>query len=302
MREVITTRNLSKSYGNFKAVDNVNLSIKQGEIYGLVGKNGAGKTTIFKMLMGITNVSNGEISILGSKNHHQLVAARKNIGFMMDSKFFPYLNAYQNIEYFRKLKGIVDPNETQRVLNLVELNGVKKNYKAFSMGMKQRLGIANAILGKPDIVILDEPVNGLDPQGIVDIRKLVLKMNREQGISFVISSHILSELALMAHRFGIIHKGKLIEEFSQEELHEKSQNGTLISTNDPSKTVALLEQRLNIRDYRINANNDIIVADNLNEPYRIAELLVNEGLQLNQLAKIESTLEDYFISLTGGEQ
>lgn len=215
MNTLIQANSLTKIYGTHKAVNEVSLSLQKGEIYGLIGKNGAGKTTLFKLIMGISFPNSGSLSIMGSDNNHQLISGRKNIGFMMDSKFFPYLNAFENIEYFRKLKGIVDREETNRVLKLVDLYGVKKAYKNFSMGMKQRLSLANALIGNPDIVILDEPVNGLDPQGIVNFRKMIQRMNKDSGITFLISSHILNELALLSTRFGIIHNGTLIEEITK---------------------------------------------------------------------------------------
>lgn len=215
MNTLIQANSLTKIYGTHKAVNEVSLSLQKGEIYGLIGKNGAGKTTLFKLIMGISFPNSGSLSIMGSDNNHQLISGRKNIGFMMDSKFFPYLSAFENIEYFRKLKGIVDREETNRVLKLVDLYGVKKAYKNFSMGMKQRLSLANALIGNPDIVILDEPVNGLDPQGIVDFRKMIQRMNKDSGITFLISSHILNELALLSTRFGIIHNGTLIEEITK---------------------------------------------------------------------------------------
>ena len=215
MNTLIQANRLTKIYGTHKAVNEVSLPLQKGEIYGLIGKNGAGKTTLFKLIMGISFPNSGSLSIMGSDNNHQLISGRKNIGFMMDSKFFPYLNAFENIEYFRDLKGIVDREETNRVLKLVDLYGVKKAYKNFSMGMKQRLSLANALIGNPDIVILDEPVNGLDPQGIVDFRKMIQRMNQDSGITFLISSHILNELALLSTRFGIIHNGTLIEEITK---------------------------------------------------------------------------------------
>ena len=300
MNNLITTSGLTKSYGNFTAVDGVNMTLQKGEIYGLVGKNGAGKTTLFRMLLGITMPSSGAISIMGSTDTLTLNKARQNIGFMVDAKFFPYLNAYENIEYFRKLKGIVDEQETVRVIKLAGLHGITKKYKSFSMGMKQRLALANALLGKPDIVILDEPVNGLDPQGIVEFRKLILRLNQEQGTTFVISSHILSELALLADRFGIIHRGKLVEEITRDELHAKSQTGIVLQVDAPEKAVTLLEEKLNIKQYQVNGNQEILITDQDVVTADIAEILVLAGLRLQKLAHLESTFEDYFISITGG--
>lgn len=251
--------------------------------------------------MGISFPNSGSLSIMGSDNNLQLISGRKNIGFMMDSKFFPYLNAFENIDYFRDLKGIVDREETNRVLKLVDLYGVKKAYKNFSMGMKQRLSLANALIGNPDIVILDEPVNGLDPQGIVDFRKMIQRMNKDSGITFLISSHILNELALLSTRFGIIHNGTLIEEITQEELYLKSQGGILVNTSNQEMTAVLLEQDLNVTDYKVINNHEIIIYSKDVIPSLIAKTIVNAGLDLNRLSVVEATLEDHFLALTGGE-
>ena len=169
----IEIKNVSKKYKDFYAVKEASLSIEQGKIYGLVGKNGAGKTTLFKLILGLSNQSEGAISINGSTTKQELLNERAHIGFYIGPNFYDYLNAEQNLEYYRKLKGISDKGEIDRVLKIAGLYGEKKKYKAFSMGMKQRLGIANALLGDPDIIILDEPINGLDPQGILEIRNLL---------------------------------------------------------------------------------------------------------------------------------
>ncbi|MDR2416215.1 MAG: ABC transporter ATP-binding protein [Candidatus Peribacteria bacterium] len=198
---ILTTSDLTKTYKDFVALKQVSLAVEKGDIYGLIGRNGAGKTTFFKLIMGLSNRTSGTIIIDDQSDLHK---ARSSIGFMIGLSFFPYLTAYQNIEYYRKLKGIKDQQETERVLTLVELYGEKQPFKTFSMGMKQRLGIANALLGHPSIIILDEPINGLDPQGIITIRKMIKQMNEQEGTTFIISSHILSELDMVATKFGFI--------------------------------------------------------------------------------------------------
>lgn len=302
MKELLRTEQLTKKYGQQNAVDHVSLNLYKGDIYGLVGKNGAGKSTLFKLLMGLTGKSEGLLEIMGATKERDLHAARKNIGFFMNSSFFPYLNAEKNIEYFRKLKGIIDVKETKRVLQMVQLDKVKKPYKAYSMGMKQRLGLANALLGNPDIVILDEPTNGLDPQGIVDFRNMVINLNRNHGITFIISSHILGELSMMATRFGVINQGKLIKEFDQDFLHEATRSGLLIRVSDPEKTCVLLEESLQTNQFRVNDKREILLTELNDHPERIAKTIVDAGIDLYQLTSLEGSLEDYFLKLTGGEE
>ena len=297
MAEILKTNNLTKKYKEFIALNNVSLTVEHGDVYGLIGKNGAGKTTFFKVVMGLTEKTAGEISI---DNNNDLNKARSKIGFMIGPSFFPYLNAYQNIEYYRKLKGIKDKNETDRVLKLVELYGVKKPFKSYSMGMKQRLGIANALLGKPPIIILDEPVNGLDPQGITDIRKIIKEINKKENTTFIISSHILSELDLVATKFGFIDHGILLREIHYKELHQQTSKSLIIEVDNTSKAIKLLETELKISNCEIGKNNEIILSKCLNESDKVSKLLVENGLKLYSIKKQETTLEEYFFNLVGG--
>jgi ABC-2 type transport system ATP-binding protein len=260
---MLTTHRLTKKYGSATVLSDVSIHIKKGDVYGLIGRNGAGKTTLFKLIMGLSKRTSGDISIANSKN---LNAARSKIGFMLGQPFFPYASARQNIEFYRTTKGIRNKKETERVLRLVDLWGVKKPFRTFSMGMKQRLGIANAMLGAPPFIILDEPVNGLDPQGVADIRNMVKKINEETGTTFIISSHILAELDLVATKFGFIEQGRLLQEISYEELHEKMKTKTLLEVSDIEKSL-----------YVLNA----------------------AGIDVATVGK-EGTLEEYFFNLIGG--
>lgn len=218
---MITLSHIHKSYGNFEVLKDVNLHVNKGEIYGLIGKNGAGKTTIFKIILGLTAFESGTLSIAGSKTTADLQSKRKKVGFFIGKNFFDYLSAEENLHYYRQLKGIKDKKEVERVLGLVGLQGVKTTYGSFSMGMKQRLGIANALLGNPEILILDEPVNGLDPQGIADIRNLIVRLNQKQNMTIIVSSHILGELEHTANKFGIVHEGRVLREITHEDLKAK---------------------------------------------------------------------------------
>jgi ABC-2 type transport system ATP-binding protein len=293
---MLSTNNLSKHYGDFVALDKVSISINKGDIYGLVGKNGAGKTTLFKLVMGLSAPTGGEIVIA---DEHDLLKARRRIGFMIGQSFFGYLNARENIEYHRRMKGIKDKKETKRVLKLVGLDKIKKPFKSFSMGMKQRLGIANALLGSPDIVVLDEPINGLDPQGISEIRQMIKGLNQKHGTTFIISSHILSELDLVATRFGFIDRGILLREISHQELHKQTQKSLVIEVDNTQKAVELMEAHLKLKNFSVNQSGEIVLEGNLREPDKIAELLVGNGLRLSTLKRQETTLEEYFISLAG---
>lgn len=263
---MITLSHIDKNYGKVQVLKDVNLHVNKGEIYGLVGKNGAGKTTIFKIILGLTTFEKGELSIDGSKSTTELQENRKKIGFFIGKTFFDYLSAQENLDYYRQLKGIKDKNEVERVLKLVDLNKVKAKYGSFSMGMKQRLGIANALLGNPEILILDEPVNGLDPQGIADIRNLIVRLNKEQGMTIIVSSHILGELEHTATKFGIVDQGRVLKEIDHEDLKVKK------------STVEIYVEDL--------------------EKARTA--LEHSGIQILQEASAYKSLEDYYFELVGG--
>lgn len=297
MQNIIETSHLSKRYGHQNALDNVSMHVRQGEIYGLIGKNGAGKSTFFKVLMGLASKSAGEISVFDESSPSGLEETRRNIGFMMGASFFPYLTAEENLEYFRKLKGIADKNEVKRVLDLVEMGNVKKKFKSFSMGMKQRVSIANALMGNPDIVILDEPINGLDPQGIADFRKIIQTLNKERKMSFIVSSHILGELGLMATRFGFLNNGVLVEEIDREEIRKKTQNQVILKVDDVEKASYLLEEHFESIDYKVNGDKDILISHLSDRTEEIAELIVMNGLKLSRLSAQEQSLEDYFLKL-----
>lgn len=263
---VITLKGINKNYGKHQVLKGVDLEINKGDIYGLVGKNGAGKTTIFKIILGLSEYQGGTLSICGSEA--DVAEGRKKIGFFVGQNFFPYLSARKNLEYYRVLKNIKDKNEVDRVLKIVELDQVKSNFKSFSMGMRQRLGIANALMGNPEILILDEPTNGLDPQGIADVRKLVQKLNEEYGMTVIVSSHILGELQNTAHRFGIVNEGSVARVITQEDLVTE-EHSVRISISDLDKA---------------------------------REVLESAGIEILGEIKETRTLEDFYFNLVGGEQ
>ena len=295
-KSVMQTHKLSKKYGELLVLDGVSLTLRQGDVYGLVGRNGAGKTTFFKCVMGLARPTAGTIEIGGEKN--SLHAARRKIGFMISPSFFPYLNPKENLEYLCRLKGIRTRGEVGRLLDLVGLGSVKKPFKAFSLGMKQRLGLAGALLGSPEIVVLDEPVNGLDPQGIIDMRAIIKNANTQTGTTFIVSSHILSELDLVATQFGFIEQGVLLEEISHADLHENTKETLAVEVNDTQKAQGVLRQ-IGI-ECRASGSGRLTLQSHLDRPNEIARSLINSGLELYGLHRQEITLEEYFLRLIGG--
>lgn len=265
--DMISLRHIHKRYGTHRVLADVDLTIRKGEIYGLVGKNGAGKTTIFKIILGLTEYEKGRLSIAGGGSKSALLAGRKKIGFFIGKNFFDYLTARENLEYYRQMKGIQKKGEVDRVLSLVGLQDATAPFGSFSMGMKQRLGIANAMLGAPEILILDEPVNGLDPQGIAEIRSLIVKLNAEYGTTVVISSHILGELEHTATRFGILDHGRLLREITHEDL--KVPNDKI---------------QIRVSDYE-----------------KAKRLLADNGITVLQEGSAYKSLEDYYFELVGGD-
>lgn len=221
MEAVIQTHNLTKKYGEHKAVNNVNLSVRKGEIYGLIGRNGAGKTTILRLISGLAKPTKGSISLFG-QNSRDSIYMQKHIGLLIETPgIYPDMSARDNVKLKCMAMGISNNSYIAELLKNVGLSAVdKRKVKCFSVGMKQRLGIALALVGNPELVILDEPVNGLDPQGIVEIREIIVRLNTEKNITFIISSHILGELSKIATCYGIIEKGELKRQFLKTELTE----------------------------------------------------------------------------------
>ena len=303
MSSIISIENISKKYKKQFALKDVNIEIEKKDIYGLIGKNGAGKSTLLKSLVGMISPTNGKISVQGSHNDYTLALSRKNIGFFIDHSMYPYMNAYENLIYRCKALGITDAKkEVSRVLDLLKMSGVKKIVKTFSMSMKQRLEIAGALLGYPDIIILDEPLNGLDPEGIFDLKNLILDINRNYDTTFIISSHILSELEVLSNKFSFLHEGILIETLTKEELKKKCQHQLLIKTNDTNKATVILEEKLNTKNYTINAKSEILLSDYVDSPNLVADAIYANGLHLYQLTPYSITLEEFFLKMIGGIQ
>ncbi len=299
---VLKTKNITKKYNSHIAVNNVNIDVKQGDIYGLVGKNGAGKTTLLRTISGLIMPSNGEIEMFHETSKDGLNKARKRTGCIIETpSFFPYLSARKNLEYYRIQKGIVEKSCVDDALKAVGLEDTgRKKFKNFSLGMKQRLGLAFAIMGSPDLLILDEPINGLDPTGIVEFRELLLKLNRERNITIIISSHILGELSQIATVYGFIHKGELVEQISSKELEEKCRSCLSIKVNDTGKATVIIENQLDCSKYEVLNNNEIRLYEYIDTPEIVSKALINGGVMVSSINQIGANLENYFIDLIGG--
>ena len=300
---VIETKGLTKVYGDQTVLNAVNLHVKRGRIYGLLGRNGAGKTTIMKTVLGLTSITSGEIEVFGQNIMKHEKELYPRIGAIIETPgFYPNLTGTENLEIFAKLRGTASSNAVEHAMNVVGLPYKdKKLFSKYSLGMKQRLGIANAILHDPELLILDEPTNGLDPIGIAEVRKFIKTMSMEQGKTILISSHILSEIALLADDVGIIDHGVLLEESSMRELEEKNRKCILILVSDVSKAALILEQEFHLTDYSIQDQQTIRIYDTF-----LDVAAINKAFMLKDIAVMGSqvcndTLEDYFKRITGGE-
>ena len=296
---VIKIRGLCKSYKNHEVLHDFNLTVGQGHICGLIGPNGAGKTTIMKILAGLIVHDKGEIEFFGSGN--ELEKSRARISFMIEQPIIAgTLTAHENLEYIRYLRGYPDECRIDEILDMVGLSDTeKKDVDKFSLGMKQRLGIGMALLPKPEIMVLDEPVNGLDPEGIVEVRQLIKRMQEEWGVTVLISSHLLSELSELCTDFSIIRKGRIVENISREELLVKCRGHISLKTNDISRTVAILEDKLSIIDYKVMYGEKIHIFERISEIERISKTLTDSGLIITGLSEEGQSLEDYYLEKVG---
>ena len=299
---ILQTENLTKKYGSFTVLDHINIGLKKKHIYGFIGENGAGKSTFMKVIAGLSYPTEGTYSLFGKTSNSDKEKARRHIGSMIEMPaLYPNYSVIQNLELQRKLVGNPDKEVCNEVLDMVELSEVKhKKARTLSMGMKQRLSIALALLGNPRLLILDEPINGLDPKNIVALRKLLQKLSEEKNITIFISSHILSELYLLATDFIFIHKGKIIEVLTQEELEAKCKKYIRIKTDMLPMALTVLEKAMNNPEYKVVSNNTIHLYSGLDNIEAIAKIFMQNKIVITELAMMEQTLEDYFMAITGG--
>ncbi|WP_032122145.1 ATP-binding cassette domain-containing protein [Clostridium amazonitimonense] len=299
---ILKTKNITKKYHKHLAVNNVNIKVKQGDIYGLVGKNGAGKTTLLRMVSGLTMPSSGEIDLFSETSQSGLNKSRRRTGCIIETpSFFPYLSARKNLEHYRIQRGIAEKEYVDEIIKVVGLQEAgNKKFKNFSLGMKQRLGLALALMASPDLLILDEPINGLDPTGIVEFREILLKLNRERNTTIIISSHILGELSQMATTYGFIHNGNLIEEISSKDLEEKCKRCLSIKVKNIEKATVVIEKELKCSKYEVLNGNEIRLYEHIDTPEIVAKALVSNEVMLSSMNQVGANLENYFIDLIGG--
>ncbi|QLY77989.1 ABC transporter ATP-binding protein [Clostridium intestinale] len=302
-RYIVETKNLVKVFNKVKSVDNVNLKIKEGEIYGFLGPNGAGKSTTIKMLLGLIRANSGEVYIFGKSIKENREEILKNIGALVESpSYYGHLTAYENLDILKRMLKL-NKEEIEEKLKLVNLwEERNKKVNEFSLGMEQRLGIAQALMGNPKLLILDEPTNGLDPAGIIEIRNLIRYLAKEKKITIIISSHILNEIELVATEVGVINKGKLLYQGSLEDLKKNSTNEVIIGL-EKKEEKALTMKLLLARGYRVEEENlKLKVKGNNLSPSKICREIVMGGYSLNYLAEEKSSLEEIFLGLTKEEK
>jgi len=288
--EVLTVKNLTKKYGNIEVLKNVNMHIQEGEIYGLIGKNGAGKTTLIKTILGLTEIRMEKFASGRIYNR---------IGASLDFQgFYPELSAYENLKVFANIRGITKKNAIDEVLEKVGLISQRdKKYKQFSLGMKKRLGLANAIMHEPEFIILDEPTNGLDPIGIADFRKYLMKISKEEQTTIMISSHLLSEVSIMADRIGILNNGVLIVEKPIEEIQKSNRKYLKISVTNVELTCGVLEEIFKVEDYEVIDREQIYIYELRMDKKELSKELAKLGVGIMEIKIEEENLEDYFREL-----
>ncbi|WP_019639512.1 ABC transporter ATP-binding protein [Paenibacillus fonticola] len=296
---ILRTLNLTKEYKGQKVLKGISLTIERGEIFGLIGENGAGKSTLMKIIAGSSQATKGEIVIMGATTNRHSSHSRKQMGVMIEQPAcYGDMTAADNLEIIRLAKRIGNKSVVGETLKIVGLDDVgSKKVSKFSLGMRQRLGLAMALIGSPKFLILDEPINGLDPKGIIDMRDLIRKLNRERGITFLISSHILTELHQVATRYGILHKGELIALHSAQEMERQCEPFIRIKHEDNVVEVVGFLKSKGITQI-IAENNDITITDISDVPKELLSMLVKMNYRITEYYRQQETIEDYFVRLT----
>lgn len=296
---VIETSNLTKKFGKFLAVDSIDLQVPKGGIYGFLGPNGAGKSTTIRMLLGLIKETKGQVKVFGKSIKEERLAILKRVGSMVETpSYYGHLTAYENLEVSRKILG-VEKKEINRVLEIVKLADVQhKAVKKFSLGMKQRLGIAQALLGNPELLILDEPTNGLDPSGIIEMRELIKSLPEKYGITVLISSHILSEIELMATHVGIINKGKLLFQGTMDDLRDKQKTEIQLEVEPRADA----EAYFNEIGISYKGDQHFLYLDANLQPFKVNRELIMNGFEVNQLMVKKHSLEEIFLSMTNSKE
>ena len=302
MEYILKTNDLVKRYGRYEALNGLSMNVPKGAIYGLVGKNGAGKTTLIRLICGLQNPTSGEYSIYGVSNKQkEIIQSRRRMGAVVETPaIYLDMTAEDNLKVQHCVLGLPSFDEIPYILKMVGLeNTGRKKARDFSLGMRQRLGIAVAMVGSPDFLVLDEPTNGLDPQGIVEIREIILKLNHQNGITILISSHILDEMARLATHFGFIDKGQMIKEISASELNTACRKCIHVSVSN-IKTLSKVLDEMGL-DYTIFPNNEADIFGELNITELVLKLSV-ENCDVNSIYERDESLENYYINLLGGRR
>ena len=297
---VIQTMGLSKRYKDKWAVDHLDLRVEPGDIYGFIGQNGAGKSTTLKLLCGLARPTQGEALIFDRPI--QDTVARRRVGALIEQPgLYPDLSGRENLRLYAALLGLDSPEkQVEEILQTVGLSAVgKKPVKHYSMGMKQRLGVGLALLGGPDLLLLDEPINGLDPEGIREMRELLLRLNRERGLTLLISSHILGELSKIANRYGIIQQGKMVEQITAAELEQKCTDYLHLRCDQPQKAAALLEQKFQLTRWESRPEREIRIYETV-DAKAIGQVLTQAGISVEEMGLHRQDLESYFLDKMGG--
>ncbi|WP_251555454.1 ABC transporter ATP-binding protein [Neobacillus muris] len=299
---VIKTNQLTKTYKGKEVVANVNMKVKKGEIYGFLGPNGAGKTTIMKMLTNLVKPTSGEIELFGEKLTNTSYELFKRMGSIIEYPvFYDRLTARENLELHCEYMGYYDKRAIDSALDLVKLKNIdNKSVKEFSLGMKQRLAIARAIITKPELLILDEPINGLDPVGIKELRDLFHMLSHEYGITMLVSSHILGEMEQIADTIGVINDGKLIKEVSMDEIHEQNTEYIELAVTDVKKAFYVLDEILHLENFKVVDSSRFRIYDTALSQSEISKTLILNGVMIEEMNKKNHSLEDYFLTLLNG--
>lgn len=296
---VIEARDITKQYQDLTALDHVDITVRRGDIYGLIGDNGAGKSTFLKIVTGQIYPTNGYIRFFGSEDEKTVQKNRARMGSLVENAgFYPKMSVEKNLEYYRIQRGIPGKEKVEEALRIVNLWEKRKvKCEKLSMGMKQRFGLALALMGEPELLVLDEPINGLDPSGIIEMRTLLTRLNQEKRITIVLSSHILSELEQIATAYGFLSHGCVLEEISAKALYEKCSNFIDIRLTEPDKYAAILEKKIPGISYRVLQDQSIRIANPTLEAARYSALAFEHGIGIQGLEEQHLSLEDYYVNI-----
>lgn len=301
--DIFQAINLSKNYGNISVLKEVNMTIHPGEIYGLIGENGAGKTTLMKIIGNIVRPTSGSISLFGQTDTTLMNQERRKIGYLIEiPALYSELSARDNLEFYCRIMNITDKNTINEVLHIVSLKDTEnKKVGKFSLGMRQRLGLAIALINNPKFLVLDEPINGLDATGISQVREMLIKLAKEKEVAVLISSHVLSELQLLATKYGFIHKGRMLQELSADDLIETEGKYICIVSSNPLLAAQILKENFNIKEIDGDKNGEIRIPNGLFTLEEIISVLIRSKVQILSVSTHSTTLEDYFLNLIEGD-